>query len=261
VRIGRTRGTEWLWLCGIAATGLVLFNVAVIRGVGHAEPATIAVAVACVPVVIGLVGPLLDRQRPARRVVLAAVVVTIGSVIVEGTGRTDAAGVAWAVVALLCEAAFTLLAVPVLRRQGAWGVSFHAVWIGTVMLLVLAALVDGPRSALLLRVDDWAAIGYLAVMVTAVAFICWYTCVALIGPGRAGLLTGVAPPAAAFAGAATIGQLPALPVWLGIALVCVGLAVGLRSRRHEPSPHEPESLGTKRSEPFHPRTAAVVTDE
>ena len=34
VRIGRPRGTEWLWLSGIAATGLVLFNVAVIRGVG-----------------------------------------------------------------------------------------------------------------------------------------------------------------------------------------------------------------------------------
>ena len=93
-------------------------------------------------------------------------------------------------VALLCEAAFTLLAVPVLRRQSAWGVSFHAVWIGTVMLLVLAVLVDGPRSALLLRVNDWAAIGYLAVMVTAVAFLCWYTCVAIIGSGRAGLLTG-----------------------------------------------------------------------
>jgi drug/metabolite transporter (DMT)-like permease len=65
VKIVCPRGADWLWLAAIAATGLVLFNVAVIRGVGHAEPATIAVAVACVPVVIGLAGPLLDRQRPA----------------------------------------------------------------------------------------------------------------------------------------------------------------------------------------------------
>ena len=56
VDIVRPRGGEWLWLGGIAATGLVLFNVAVVRGVGHAEPAVIAVAVACVPVVIGLLG-------------------------------------------------------------------------------------------------------------------------------------------------------------------------------------------------------------
>jgi len=239
-RIVRPRGTEWLWLTGIATTGLVLFNVALIRGVAHAEPATIAVAVACVPVVIGLIGPLLDRQRPARRVVLAAVVVTMGGVLVEGTGRTDAVGVAWAVVALLCEAAFTLLAVPVLRRHGAWGVSLHTVWIGTAMLVVLAMLVDGPQATLRLRVDDWAAIGYLTVMVTAVAFLCWYTCVAAIGSPRAGLLTGFAPPAAAFAGAATIGQLPALPVWLGIGVVCVGLTIGLGSG-HRPSPSNAET--------------------
>ncbi|HVD19361.1 MAG TPA: DMT family transporter [Propionibacteriaceae bacterium] len=260
VRVVRPRGAEWLWLTGIAATGLVLFNVAVIRGVAHAEPATIAVAVACVPVVIGLVGPLLDGQRPARRVILAAVVVTLGGVIVEGAGRTDAAGVAWAVVALLCEAAFTLLAVPVLRRQGAWGVSLHTVWIGTVMLVLLAMLAEGPQSALRLHSDDWVAIGYLALMVTAVAFLCWYSCVAIIGSGRAGLLTGVAPPAAAFAGAATIRQLPALPVWLGIGVVCIGLAIGLGFRRTRSS-SETESPHTKRHKRLRPSSAVIVTDE
>jgi drug/metabolite transporter (DMT)-like permease len=231
VEIVRPRGHEWLWLSGIAATGLVLFNLAVVRGVAHAEPAAIAVAIACVPVIIGLIGPLLDGQRPARRVVMAAVVVTMGGVIVEGTGRTDAAGIAWAVITLLCEAAFTLLAIPVLRRQGVWGVSVHTVWIATIMLVVLGLLTEGPDAAMRLRADHWAAIGYLAVLVTAVAFVCWYSSVAIVGAGRAGLLTGVAPPAAATASALSIGQLPALPVWLGMGVVCVGLGIGLASRR------------------------------
>lgn len=117
----RPRGREWLWLAGIAGTGLVLFNVAVVRGVAHAEPAVIAVAVASVPVLLGLVGPLLEGGRPSRRVLLAAPVVVAGAVLVEGTGRTDAAGVGWAALALACEAGFTLLAVPVLGRHGAWG--------------------------------------------------------------------------------------------------------------------------------------------
>jgi drug/metabolite transporter (DMT)-like permease len=231
VEIVRPRGHEWLWLGGIAATGLVLFNVAVVRGVAHAEPAAIAVAVACVPLVIGLIGPLLDGQRPARRVVMAAVVVTMGGVIVEGTGRTDATGIAWAVITLLCEAAFTLLAIPMLRRQGAWGVSVHTVWIATIMLVALGLLTEGPDAAMRLRADHWAAIGYLAGLVTAVAFVCWYSSVAIVGAGQAGLLTGVAPPAAAIAGALSIGQLPALPVWLGMGVVCVGLGIGLASRR------------------------------
>src|SRR5215472_42337 len=42
----RPRGREWLWLAGVAALGLVLFNVAIVRGVEHAQPAAIAVALA-----------------------------------------------------------------------------------------------------------------------------------------------------------------------------------------------------------------------
>ncbi len=259
VQILRPRGREWLWLAGIAATGLVLFNVAIVRGVSHAEPAVIAVAVACVPVLIGLVGPLLDRQRPAHQVVLAAAVVTIGGVIVEGTGRTDAIGIGWAIVALLCEAAFTLLAIPVLRRQGAWGVSVHTVWIASAMLLVLGIFVEGPQAVVRLRTDHWAAIGYLAVMVTAVAFVCWYSSVAIIGAARAGLLTGIAPPAAAFLGAITIGMAPALPVWLGMGVVCAGLAIGLGSRRR-PARHANEATVAE-PQPLHPSAAGVVTDE
>jgi drug/metabolite transporter (DMT)-like permease len=65
VPILRPRGREWLWLAGIAAAGLVLFNVAIVRGVAHAEPAVIAVAVACVPVLLGLIGPLAEHQAAA----------------------------------------------------------------------------------------------------------------------------------------------------------------------------------------------------
>ncbi|THA57511.1 DMT family transporter [Streptomyces sp. A1136] len=244
VPVRRPRGREWLWLAGIAASGLVLFNVAVVRGVAHAEPAVIAVAVASVPVLLGLVGPLLERQRPSRRVLLAAPVVVAGAVLVEGTGRTDAAGVGWAALALACEAGFTLLAVPVLGRHGAWGVSFHTVWLGAVMLTGLALLVERPASLAAPGPRQWTAVGYLAIMVTAVAFLLWYRTVAAVGAGRAGLLTGFAPLAAAGAGAVTGGGAPGPTVWLGLAVVIAGLAIGLRStgtpaREPEPAPTSP----------------------
>ena len=231
VRFERPRGIEWLWLSGIAAFGLVLFNVAVVRGVSHAEPAVIAVAVACVPVVLGVAGPLIDGQRPSHRVLIAAVAVTAGSALVEGTGRTDAAGVAWAAVALVCEAAFTLLAVPVLPRHGAWGVSVHSVWIGAGMFAVLGLGAEGPRAVTRLTAADWAAMGYLAVMVTAVAFILWYSTVAALGPGAAGVLTGIAPVAAALTGVVLDGRTPAVSVWCGMLVVFCGLAVGLAGGR------------------------------
>nr|MDT0515795.1 EamA family transporter [Streptomyces sp. DSM 41633] len=236
VPVLRPRGREWLWLAGIAATGLVLFNVAVVRGVAHAEPAVIAVAVASVPILLGLIGPFLERRRPSRQVLLAAPVVVAGAVLVEGTGRTDAAGVGWAALALGCEAGFTLLAVPVLRRHGPWGVSVHAVWLGALMLAGLAVVFERPADLGSLGPVQWAAAGYLAVMVTAVAFLLWYRTVASVGAGRAGLLTGVAPPAAAGAGVLTGSGVPGPAVWLGLLVVVAGLAVGLRPGRTPATP-------------------------
>jgi drug/metabolite transporter (DMT)-like permease len=229
IPILRPQGREWLWLAGIAGTGLVLFNVAIVRGVAHAEPAVIAVAVACVPVLLGLIGPLAEHQAPSRRILLAALVVTGGSVLVEGAGRTDAIGVAWAAVVLLCECAFTLLAVPVLPRHGAWGVSVHSAWIGALMLIVLGAATEGPAAATRLTAADWAAVGYLAVMVTAVAFVLWYSTVVALGAGPVGLLAGIAPVSAAVTGTVTGSQAPRPLVWLGILVVICGLAAGLRT--------------------------------
>ena len=136
-RILWPRKTEWLWLSGIAVTGLVVFNLALVEGSRHAEPAVLGVAVACVPAVLALIGPLLEGTRPQTAAVAAALVVTAGAGLVQGLGRTDAIGVAWAVAVFGCEAAFTLLAIPVLGRHGPWGVSVHATWLATVMFAVL----------------------------------------------------------------------------------------------------------------------------
>jgi drug/metabolite transporter (DMT)-like permease len=230
VTLVRPRGVEWLCLGGIAAFGLVLFNVAVVRGVAHAEPAVIAVAVASVPVLLGVIGPLLEHRAPSRHVVIAAVTVTAGAALVEGTGHSDAVGLAWAAVALVCEAAFTLLAVPVLKRHGAWGVSLHAVWIGALMLAVLGLVAEGPTASGRLSGADWAAMTYLALLVTVVAFLLWFSTVATLGSGPVGLLTGVAPISAALVGIALGGLAPGMSVWAGIAIVLVGLALGLRRR-------------------------------
>lgn len=244
---GRTvpvpRGREWAWLAGVALTGLVLFNVGVVRGVAHAEPAVIGVAVAAVPVLLALVGPLLGRTRPTPRVVAAAVVVTLGAVLVTGGGRTDTAGLGYALLTLLCEAGFTLLAVPVLRRLGPHGVSLHAVWIAAVALWVLSLTTEGPGAVLTLRAEHVPATLHLALSVTVVAFLLWYTAVGRIGPGRAGLFTGVVPVASAVGSVLLGGPVPGPVVWAGVAVVVAGVVLGAqagsgsRPRRRRASSH------------------------
>jgi drug/metabolite transporter (DMT)-like permease len=225
----RPRGAEWLWLSGIAATGLVLFNVALVQGSRHAEPAVLGVAVACVPPLLAVLGPLADRARPGRSGLAAALVVTGGAALVTGVGRTDAAGVAWAAVVCGCDAAFTLLAMPVLGQHGPWGVSVHATWIAAVLFAGAGLVREGPAAVFRLRPEDWLAIGYLAV-ITASAFVLWYWTVGRLGAGRAGLLGGVAPIAAAATGVLLGGPMPRPLVWAGVAVVLGGLALGLRKR-------------------------------
>jgi drug/metabolite transporter (DMT)-like permease len=225
--VRRPRGTEWFWLAGVTASGLVLFNVALVHGSRHAEPAILAVAVACVPVALATIGPVLEGRRPTARVLAAAMVVSVGAVVVEGLGNADAAGLLWAFVVFACEAGFTLLAVPVLESHSPAGVSVHTTWMAAVMFGILGLSTEGWRAATAFGAGELIAIGYLAVGVTALAFILWYTCVHRLGTGRAGLLSGVAPVAAAVIGIALTGVLPAAPVWAGIALIACGLAVGL----------------------------------
>jgi drug/metabolite transporter (DMT)-like permease len=225
--VRRPRGAQWLWLVGVTVSGLVLFNIVLVHGSRHAEPAVLAVAVACVPVALATIGPVLEGRRPTSRLLVAAVVVSAGAVVVEGLGDADAMGLLWALVVFACEAGFTLLAVPVLAAHGAAGVSVHTTWMAAVMFGILGLSTEGWRAAATFDVEELTAVGYLAVGVTALAFILWYTCVSRLGAGRAGLLTGVAPVAAAMIGIPVTGSWPTAPVWAGVALIACGLAAGL----------------------------------
>ena len=185
--------------------------------------------------------------------VAAALVVTGGAGLIQGLGRTDAVGMAWAAVVFGCEVAFTLLAVPVLGRHGPWGVSVHTTWIATVMFAIIGLVHEGPGAVTRLTGHDWLATAYLAVAVTAVAFVLWYSGVSRLGPGRAGLLTGVAPIAAAVTGVLLGGPAPRPQVWAGIAVVVVGQIVGLRwaSRRpHGAAPRPREAAPAPDREPL-----------
>lgn len=142
-------------------------------------------------------------------------------------------------------AGFTLLAVPVLRRHGPWGVSVHVTWMAVVIFAGVGLVHEGPSAAWRLTSQDLFAVGYLAVAVTAVAFVLWYSSVRRLGAAVAGLLTGVAPVAAAATGVALGGPAPRPLVWLGIAGVGTGLALGLPAgrrpgqRRRARAPRDP----------------------
>lgn len=221
-------------LVALAATGLTGFSAFVVLATRHAEPSLVGAVVGATPVVLAATQAVRER-RLAPRTLAAAVVVTAGVALVEGLGSADPLGLALAVGALACEAAFSLLAVPLLPTLGPLRVSAYACVAAVPQLLLLGLLAPGP----LLAVPDGgelAALAYLSVVVTAVAFLLWYTGLARVGPARAGLFAGLMPVAALAASLALGVEAPTAHGVAGALVVAAGLVLGLSSSRRRAAP-------------------------
>jgi drug/metabolite transporter (DMT)-like permease len=206
---------------------LIPFNLLVLGALDKAEPAAVGVVVGCVPVVLALAAPLLARRAPVARVVAAAIVVTVGAAVVQGFGDTSLAGLLLSLGALVGEALFSLLAVALLPRLGPVVLSTYVCAMAAGGLAVAAVLVDGGQALPLPSAEETAAIAYLAVAVTAIAFVAWYAGVERLGVERAGLFAGLIPVSTLFCAAAIGTGSFGLVEALGVFVVGAGVSFGV----------------------------------
>ncbi len=94
----------------------------------------------------------------------------------------------------------------------------------TVIMLPLAALVDGvPQLAH--STAGWAALGYLAIISTAGAYLLYYRVLAMAGAGNLSLVTLLTAPVAITLGALMLGEALPARAFAGFALIAAGLLV------------------------------------
>ncbi|WP_405010460.1 DMT family transporter [Kitasatospora sp. NBC_01539] len=222
----------------VAATGLFAFNVLLVQAVRHSGPAAVGSVVGASPLLLAVLGPALVRRRPHGRTVAAAVVVAAGAAVAQGLGGGGAAGTWYALGTLGCEAAFSLLAVPLLPRLGPVGVSAWVTVLAVPMFAVTAAVRDGRAALRAPTGAELAALLYLAVVMTVVAFLLWYGALGRLGPERAGLFAGLVPITSALAAAVLGTGAPRAGEVAGALLVGAGVVLGVRgpSRTAAPAP-------------------------
>lgn len=223
----RLRPAELTRLLALALTGLVGFNACLIEGAKHADPSTLGVVVGATPLVLAVLAPVLDGRRPSPRVVGAAGIVVLGVVLVEGLGATTPLGTLYAVGALAGEVLFSLLAASLLPRLGPLRLSTWVCAAAVPLLLVIGVgrgeRVQTPSGS------ELAALAWMALMVTVVAFLTWYSALGRLGVERAAVFPGLIP-VSALASAVVIGTGRFTVVGaIGAALVTVGVVVGVRS--------------------------------
>jgi drug/metabolite transporter (DMT)-like permease len=228
----------WARIAAVAASGMALFNIAVVRAVTTGEPAVVATVIGLAPIGFAVVVPALERRRPTVTVLAGATLAAVGAGIVEGLGQADLESLVWSAVALCCEVAFTVLAAPLLKTLSPLGLSVRACALAAVLLGVASLATDGTGAFPQPRLAELAAVAYLAVLATAVAFVLWYHAVDRLGAERAGLVSGVMPVSAALIGAAITPAPLRAGTLLGTVVVGAGLLVGLSGDPPRPSQTE-----------------------
>jgi drug/metabolite transporter (DMT)-like permease len=231
LRLVRLTPRQALLLLSLAATGLVLFNVCVIQATRHASPTLVGTIIGAVPVVLALVGPSLARSRPSRRVLVAAAVVVVGATAANGLGSGSLTGLLYAVGALACEACFSLLALPLLPALGPVRLSAYIQAVAVPVLLIVGVASDGGGLLRMPTPAEATALLYLAVVVSAGAFLLWYDALPRLGADRAGLFAGLVPVGAIVTTVLLGLGTPTASELGGTALVIAGLLLGLSPGR------------------------------
>ncbi|GHH59806.1 hypothetical protein GCM10018781_03670 [Kitasatospora indigofera] len=227
----RLTGAELARLALLAAAGLFAFNVLLVQALRHSDPAAVGSVIGCTPLLLAVLGPLLARRRPQVRLLAAAGVVVAGAAVTQGAGPGDLPGFLYALGTLACEAAFSLLAVGLLPRLGPVRVSAYTTAFAVPLFGLTGLVLDGDRMVRMPTPGEAAALLYLSLVLTVLAFLLWYGALGRLGPERAGLFAGLVPVTAALSGAAlgTGGLHPA--ELLGSGLVGLGVCAGLAVRR------------------------------
>jgi drug/metabolite transporter (DMT)-like permease len=230
IPLPRPRGRDLLSLVGLAATGMLGFNACLLLAQRSAEPGFVAAVIGGTPLVLALIAPLLAGRRPAPATILGAMLVVGGIVVLSGGGSWRGPGLLLAVLTLLCEASFTLLAVGVIGRLGGFAVSTWCCLLAAALGGLAAPLLDGPVWRLP-SLQESIALLILAVLTTAIGFCCWYRAVSDLGADRAGVLIGLMPVSGLTLSVALGAQPLTLISTAGIMLVTTGCVLGLHRRR------------------------------
>jgi drug/metabolite transporter (DMT)-like permease len=227
-RLPRPGWRDALGLAGMVGPGMLGFNAVVLAAQRYAEPGFVAAMLGGSPLFLALVVPALRGRRPSRAAMLGAIGVAAGVVVLSGGGSWHGPGLVLSALTLVGEVLFTVSGAGVIRRLGVVETCVLACAVAAGVGAVLSTAIDGRSAWPLPTVQESVALLVLGVLVTAVAFGGWYTCVSVLGADKAGVLIGLMPVSGLFM-SVLLGAQPITAVGIGGALlVGAGCAVGLR---------------------------------
>jgi drug/metabolite transporter (DMT)-like permease len=242
----------WFYLLVIGTLGVGSFNALQYLALETSTPLNVTLINASMPLWMLLVGALAFAERPTRRQLLGAALSTLGVATVVARGAwTHLAelrfvlGDAYMLVAVLGWAVYSWLLV---RPPASMRAPQRPDWDWAAFLFVqsLFGLVSASGAALVeaLMVPhapiDWgspavlAALAFVAIGPSIVAYRCWGLGVASAGPALASIFVNLSPLFAALLSAWLLGEWPRPYHAAAFALIVAGIVVSMPRRRENP---------------------------
>lgn len=220
------------WLLAYAVVEFAIPFPLIAAAERHVASSLAAIIVAAVPLIIALLALRFEpSERVDRRRLIGLLIGFAGVIALVGIDVSGSATQLLAAAAVLL-AAVGYAAGPMILNRHLLDLDARAV---TAAALVLAALVLTPAGALATpsrspSAAALTALGVLVVFCTAAGFLIYTTLVTEVGPGRAAVITYVAPVIAVALGVAVLGEHPGTGAIAGLALILTGswLATGGR---------------------------------
>jgi drug/metabolite transporter (DMT)-like permease len=252
LRNGREIAASWPYLLAIGCFGVGAYNAFQYLALTTSTPLNVTLIAASGPLWMLAVGALAFDQRPVPRQIVGAVLSLAGVVLVvsRGSWATLAqlqwvagdlyilvAALSWALYSWLLAQPPAWLRPPARAALQAWG------WAGLLLVQMLFGLLAAGAAAageaLLTQpaaIDwrngwIWAALLFVAIGPSIVAYRCWGLGVALGGPALAAFFANLTPLFAALLSALLLRDAPHGYHALAFALIIAGIAVSARRTR------------------------------
>ena len=221
--LGTLRG-RGRWLAVYAIFEIAVPFPLIAAGEQHVASSLAAIIIAAAPLLVALLAFLVaPSERVSRRRSMGLVLGFAGVVTLMGLDVTGSTDELLGGLAILCAAA-GYAAGPMIMRlrlgamdaRAAMGASLGI----AAVVLTPFAIVDPPDAPL--TGTAWASIAVLGLLCTALAFLVYSALVAEVGPGRAIVITYVAPVVALALGVAVLDERPGPGAIVGLLLILAG---------------------------------------
>jgi drug/metabolite transporter (DMT)-like permease len=220
---------QWLGVTLLGATGVAAYNLFFMLGLQHVPAGRASLIVALNPAAVLAGAALFMHERLAPRKVAGIAVALAGAAVVLGRGNPLALlagdvgrGEALIFGCVVSWAAFTLIAKRLMAGLSPLAITTYASFTGTA-LLGLAVLADGASFLPPASTRAWAAIAFLGVLGTAVAFVWYSDGVRLLGAARASVFINLVPVAAVALAWLILGEAVDASMIAGGVLVVAGV--------------------------------------